>query len=459
MNLQLGTLLVIMALLPVPLAWSQIGAGDAPQSGSADSSQQQSANGPQPTFTHPEQRPPLAMLDELTQHNFLSVGLGATVAWDSNANTFGYQGYSRTLFVVNPSLELRQTRPTVTWWVSANGGLTTSTGQGYYDTSNPSANAGITYNINKHWQLNAYDTYLYTSDPYQQYLVYANTPTYNQPNPAVYVPLTTTQQNSGVLDLTYRIGPHDSLTFTGTESFRRFLHNDAYSNYNLTTWGGSSAYQHVFTARFSAGGAYSYGSLDFGHGQSRSGIQTIEAFANYQLNPHMTIGGWIGPQYTATKNKIPVFCTPYGCFIEVFHNAMWDVAYGGNFGWSGQRNGATVSFSKAVSDGGVGFGIAHVYTVNGNYVRQLNPRWSFLAGGLWGVTNGAASKLTIHQHLNSFTGFVGFTRLITPTLNASMQYLRYYETQKYLYPNSGPKWTDNRIQFTLQYNWGHSLGR
>ena len=40
-----------------------------------------------------------------------------------------------------------------------------------------------------------------------------------------------------------------------------------------------------------------------------------------------------------------------------------------------------------------------------------------------------------------------------------MQYLRYYETQKYLYPNSAPKWTDNRIQFTLQYNWGHSLGR
>ncbi len=460
MNLQLGTLLVVMALLPVPLSWSQVGTGDAPQSGSVDSSQQQSSNGPQPAFTHPEQRPPLALLDELTQHNFLSVGLGASVAWDSNANTFGYQGYSRTLFIVNPSLELRQTRPTLTWYAAANGGLTTSTGQGYYDSSNPTANGGITYNINKHWQINAYDSYLYTSDPYQQYLVYSGTPTYNQPNPTIYVPLTTTQQNSGVLDLTYQIDAHNSLTFTGTESFRRFLHNDTYSAYNLTSWGGTSAYQHLFTARFSAGGAYSFASLDFGHGQSRSGIQTIEAFVNYQLSPHMSVGAWIGPQYTATKNLVPILCTPYGCFIEVFHNKMWDVAYGGNFGWSGQRNAATFSFMKSVSDGGVLLGIVDLYTFNGNYIRQLNPRWSLLLGVLYGNNTGTSTRYK-SQHLDSFTSNIGLTRQLTPTLSASMQYFRYYETQKNLigYGAAAPKWTDNRIQFTLQYNWGHSLGR
>ena len=199
MNLQFGTLPGRTGTVAGAASWSQVGTGDAPQSGSVDSSQQQSSNGPQPAFTHPEQRPPLALLDELTQHNFLSVGLGASVAWDSNANTFGYQGYSRTLFIVNPSLELRQTRPTLTWYAAANGGLTTSTGQGYYDSSNPTANGGITYNINKHWQINAYDNYLYTSDPFQQYLVYSGTPTYNQPNPTIYVPLTTTQRTPGCL--------------------------------------------------------------------------------------------------------------------------------------------------------------------------------------------------------------------------------------------------------------------
>src|SRR5271165_2586165 len=176
MRLQLGPFLVFTALLSAPLAWSQAGSSDAPQSGAAGSSQQQSSDGPQPVFTHPEERPPLALLDEVTQHNFINFGLGASVAWDSNANTFGYQGYSRTLYIVSPSLQLRQTRPTFTWYVGANGGLTESSGPGYYNTSNPAATAGITYQINRHWQLNAFDTYLYTADPFQQYLVYNSTP-------------------------------------------------------------------------------------------------------------------------------------------------------------------------------------------------------------------------------------------------------------------------------------------
>lgn len=457
MKLQLGPFLVVATLLSSPLAWSQIGSSDAPQSASPDS---QASDGPQPTFTHPEQRPPLALLDEVTQHNYLNLGLGASVAWDSNANTFGYQGYSRTLFIVNPSIQLKQTRPTLTWYVSANGGLTTSNGPGYYNTSNPTANAGFTYQINKHWQINAYDTYLYTADPYEQYLVYSGTPTYNQPNPTVYSPLTTTEQNSGVLDLTYQINAHDSLTFTGTESFRRFLHNTTYAAYNLTSWGGTGAYQHVFSSRFSAGGAYSFDALDFGHGQSRSGIQTYEAFANYQLGPHMFVGGWVGPQYTATKNLVPIFCTPYGCFIEVAHNHSWSTAFGGNFGWSGQRNAATFGFTKSISDGGILLGIVDLYTFNGLFTRQLNPRWSVSLGMLYGNNTGTSTRLKA-QHLNSLTSNIGFTRQMTPALSASLQYFRYYETQKNLigYGSAAPKWTDNRIQFTLQYGWGHSLGR
>src|SRR5208283_5247444 len=126
MKLQFGLFPAVLALLWVPLAWSQVGSSDSPQSGSTDSSQQQAADGPQPVFTHPEDRPPLAMLDEVTTHSFINLGLGATVAYDTNAASFSYQHFSQTLGIFNPSLELRQTRPTLTWYVGANGGLTTS---------------------------------------------------------------------------------------------------------------------------------------------------------------------------------------------------------------------------------------------------------------------------------------------------------------------------------------------
>lgn len=457
MKLQFGPFLVTLALLATPLAWSQAGSADSPQSGASDSSQQQPSDGPQPVFTHPEDRPSLAMLDEVTSHSYISFGLGEITAWDSNAAAFSYRGYSQTLFIVSPSLQLKQTRPTLMWYVSAFGGLTASTGSNYYTTSNPSASGGFLYQINRHWQLNVNDNYMYTADPFRQYLVFNSAPTYNQPNPTIYVPLTTTQSNYGNVDLTYQIDAHDSLTFTGTESFRRYLHN-TYSAYNLYSWGGVAVYQHVFSPRFSAGTAYSFTSLDFGHGQSRSGIQEFQGFASYQISPHMVVTGWVGPEYTVTKNLVPVFCTPYGCFIEIAHNRSWDNSFGANFGWSGQRNALTGSFSKSISDGGVLLGIVKLYQFNGNYTRQLTPRWTFNLGTLYGNNAGYSTQFHF-RHLDSFTGNLGLTRQLTPSLSAGVQYIRFYETQKNIIGAAAPKWTDNHIQFTLQYNWGHSLGR
>jgi hypothetical protein len=457
MKLQFGPFLVITALLSAPFAWPQAGSNDSSQNGTAESSPQQAATGPQPVFNHPEQRPPLALLDEVTAQSYINLGLGLTTAWDSNAAAFSYQHYSQTLFIASPSLQLKQTRPTLTWYVGAAGGITTSTIPGYYNSSSPSANAGVLWQINQHWQFSVNDNYMYSFDPFQQYLVFSSAPTYNQPNPTIYVPLTTTEANYGNIDLTYQITAHDSLTFTGTEDFRRYLHN-TYSAYNLYSWGGSGAYQHVFSPRLSAGGAYSFTSLDFGHGQSRSGIQSIQAFASYQLGPHMVVTGWVGPEYTATKNLVPILCTPYGCYIEVAHNSSWQTAFGGNFGWQGQRNAVTVGGSKSVSDGGILLGVVKVYQFNGNFVRQLSPRWSFNLGAMYGNNTGYATQLQL-QHLNSFTANLGFTRQLTPSLSAAMQYLRFWETQKNVIGAAAPKWTDNRLQFTLQYNWGHSLGR
>src|SRR5580704_13846546 len=116
MKRQLGPILVVLALLWVPAAWAQNGSTDATQSGSTDgsqngasdssqngsgqnsssnpnqgggytrpqsiytqndaglpgsandSSQQQAPVGPQATFNHPEQLPPLSLMNEVTSN-------------------------------------------------------------------------------------------------------------------------------------------------------------------------------------------------------------------------------------------------------------------------------------------------------------------------------------------------------------------------------------------------------
>jgi len=464
MSLQFRPFLATLVLLLVPLAKAQTGSSDSSQSGATGSSpQDQSSNGPQPVFSHPENNPPLAFVGEITSHNYIRVGMGASLAYDTNALAFSAQSYSQTQGIFTPSIHLTQTRPKVTWYVSAAGGLTTSNAPGYTTTSNPSLQGGLLYQISQRWQLNVSDTYLYTLDPFQQYTVYGGAPTFNQPNPTTYAPLTRTESNSAFVDLTYQMSAHDSMTFTGTENFTQYT-NSGYTSaplsslYNSYAWGGVAQYQHVFSPRVSAGGSYSYTAVDYGHGQSRSGIQTIQGFATYRFTPHISVAGWVGPEYTATKNLVPIFCSPFGCFIEVFHNASWSNAFGGNVGWSGQRGSVVVSFSKAITNGGYLFGIVQLYQARGSYVRQLTPLWSTNLSALYGDNNGYATRVHA-QHLRSFTAYASLTRQITPALNASVTYAYFNENQRNQIGAAVPNWIDNRFQFSLQYTWGHSLGR
>jgi hypothetical protein len=481
MSLQFGPCLAILLLLSVPLAKAQTGSSDSTQSSSSGSSQSgatdssqsgttesspqdQSSYGPQQVFDHPQDNPRLGFLGEVTSNNYIKLGMGASLAYDTSAFAFSTPAYSQTQGVFSPSIQLTQTRPKVTWNVSAGGALITSNAPGYTTTSNPNLQGSLLYQISERWQLNVSDTYLYTLDPFQQYSVYSGSPTFNQPNPTVYAPLVTTESNSAFIDLTYQMSAHDSLTFTGTQNFTEYVNNYNLSSslfsslYNWYSWGGVAQYRHVFSPRFSAGGSYSYTAVDYGRGQSRSGIQTIQGFATYKINPRISLTGWVGPDYTATKNLVPIFCSPFGCYIEEFHNASWSNAFGGNFGWNGQRDSAVVGFSKAITNGGILYGIVQLYQVRASYIRQINPLWSVNLSGLFGNNNGASTRFHA-QHLHSLTGYASLTRQLTPALSASVTYAYFNENQENLPGATAPKWIDNRFQFSLQYTWGHSLGR
>lgn len=471
MKIQFGSLMVVLAFLLAPLAWSQSGSGgssstgssgttqsgsDTSQTDSGDSSQpQQSSKGPKQVFTHPEQKAPLALLDEVTAPSFIQLGLALGSSWDSNAAGFSANSYSQTLFTVGPSIALQQTRPSVVWDLSYVGGFTYAPHRTYYNSPTNSAAGSIVWQISRQWQLTAYDKYLYTADPFQAYLVNQGTPTFNQPNPTIYIPLETVEQNAGVLNLTYQINARDSLTVTGDESFTRYVHSSVYSPFNEQIWGGLAAYQHVLSARVIVGTAYSFTTIDVGHGTSRSGISMFQGFGSYQLSPHVLVTGWIGPELTNTRN---ILCTPYGCFEEVMHQSAWSTAFGGSFGWRGVRDSVSVNFSKQVTDGGGLLGVVRLYQAGATYLRQLNPRWNFSLGGLYGDNLGI-SAIYYHRHLDSLNGAVTLTRRFNPNWNASVQYMRWYEKQKNLLFAATPKWNDNRVQLTLQYNWGHSLGR
>ena len=484
MKRQLGLSLVVLAVLAVPPAWSQTGS-DQSQSGSTDQSQsgstnqsqsgstdqsqsgstdqsQQSSTGPQVAYTHPEQLPPLAMLNEVTANT--GIRLNLTTGSSTNYNSYGgsSQASWQTLGTIRGGVDITQIRPTLMWDLAYNGGLglsaLSSRGSSNYTSLNQNGHAKFLWQFAKRWQMAVNDTYVYTNDPFEPYLTLDHVPTFNDPNPIFYIPQGVTEANVGSVNLTYQMTQRDSLDFTGGESFQRYFNSPLSAN-NSYMYAAGTNYEHVFSARLSAGGGYSFTALDFGHGLSRSGIQSIAGFASYRLSPNISVSGWVGPENTASKSIVPTFCFPgYGCFgYHAVYQDQWNVAEGATFGWSGARNAFRAGFRHQVSSGGGLLGTVRLYQVTAAYRRPLTQRWNFSAGFSY---NNSLSISQFHPggFLKGLQGTVNLTRSISQSWVASMYYAAVHQTQNYYSPLPATA-TANGVGITLRYSWGHSLGR
>ncbi len=489
MKRQLGPILVVLALMCAPAAWSQSGSTDQSQSGSGDSSQSNSPQGdlpqsgtpdssqsypgssgdtsqdsstlgPQATFNHPEQLPPLNLLNEVEAQTGLRLNFqtGEVADYERGNGTYN-SSYWQNLTNFSGGLHITQIRPDLLWSVGYNGGVTLtalSTNVPGYESLNQNGAASINWLFAKRWQLRAKDNYMYTNDPFEPFLSENIQPTYNNPNPLIYVPQAVVETNFGTADVSYQLGAHDSLDFSGSESFQRFIRG-TYGFQNSYTWGGAGFYEHDFSPRFQAGGGYNFTALDFGHGQSRAGIQMFEGFASYKVNKSLVVTGWLGPELTNTKDEVPILCVPpYGCLYEIQHSSQFNLAEGGTLAWTRSRDGIRLRASHRVTNGGGLLGAATLYQADISYLRMLTPRWRFRIGGAYN-NNVSISPYRADQYLKSFQGAIGFSRKISEAWDANLYYAFIHQSDNYF---GGPaSLTTNGIGITLRYGWGHTLGR
>lgn len=472
---QLGLSLVVFALLSVPPAWSQTGSDQSQngssgqsQNGSTDESQngstdqsQQSSTGPQVAYTHPEQLPPLTLLNEVTANTGIRLNLATGFLTDYNLSGGSSHGYWQTMESLGGGVQIMQIRPTLMWDLHLNGGVSlsslSSAGSSNYSAVSQRAAADILWQFSRHWQLAVHDGYAYTNDPFEPYLTIDRAPTFNDPNPVIYIPQAIVEQNVGSANLTYQMTQHDSLNFTGGESFQRFFNTTLSAN-NSYSYEGGANYQHAFSARLAAGGGYSFTALDFGHGLSRSGIQALITFASYQLTPNMYVTGWAGPENTTTKDIVPTFCFPgLGCFgYHAQYQSQWNVAEGATFGWSGARNALRVGFRHQVSNGGGLLGTVRLYQLTAAYRRLLARRWNLSAG--FSYNDNLSISGSTDRFLKALQGTVNLSRNISPAWDASVYYAAIHQRQNYFSAQTTSLET-NGVGITLRYSWGHSLGR
>src|SRR5215469_6938141 len=421
--------------------------------------------GPKQAYTYPDTTPSLDFLTNSIENSSITLGIGAGFAYDSN----GYPSnshQSRWLFNVAPTVKIQQFLPTFSWHASYAGGL-----QIYNQISGP-ANAnqslfsqafggGFIWQMARHWQLLGNESFLYSADPFASYRTIPGTPTANNPNPVPYVPLTNFTQNRALLTLTHQITKRDTLSFTGTQDLRQTSTYNVLTSvpfYNLISYGGRVNYAHQYSPRLTLGAGYDYNSLDFGHGQQRSGIQTIQFTVDYLIRPNMTITAWIGPQYTMTKTivAIPIPTIPPILYYVTNHDSLWSTAVGGTFGWQSRRNSVRAEVSRSVSDGGGIIATAVVNTVAGSYRRQIAPKWS---GSLGARYLHSTSTLTSARYFHDFYVAVNLDYQLNKSFLMSAIYARVNTTQSNAFVINSGTYNDNRVGVNLSYSWTHPLGR
>lgn len=455
-----------------PSMWTdsaQNGAGDPAQSGSGNGSGggigsgesgQTGSIGPQDTFSHPETLPGLDLFSDVVTHTGIS--FNTIVGGEGqHVSVTGFPGYWQTLTNFGAGVSLVQSRPTYGLLIGYNGGLNLTTGASSYNYTNlnQNANAQITWNFAKRWQMRLKDSYFYSDDPFQPFFTYIANPQPNDPYPVTYFPQAVIEQNQAHLDLTYQLGPHDLLNFTAGENFNRYLRQDISSLYNSVSYSEGAFYQHNFNERLSAGGGYQFAALDFGHGQSRSGVQTYEGFVEYVFNPRISASVWVGPQLTGTKDIVPVFCSPYGCFDEVQHQKSLSVANGGTFDWRlGATDHISVQGSHGVSNAGGLLGAADIYQMTGTYGRQLTRAWILGVGINYNNSDTLSQVTRISQYLKSITGTIGVSRkLFNEAWNINAYYAFIHQTQNYFgVPDTI---STSGLGFSIRYVWSHGIGR
>lgn len=433
--------------------------GSNPSMDSPDNPDDTQTAGPQSTFNHPELLPPLSSITDVTHNTGVAVSLSTGELSNYVLGSHGQQSYWQNIGMWSGGLAFTQIRATslVQLGYSAGVGMSALSLSTYstYTTLNQSGNAKILWNFARHWQMRVKDIYIYTDNPFEPFLTYTSDPTPNQPNPTVYFPQAVIEQNNGSVDISYRLSEHDSISVTGSESLENYIRGTT-GLYNNYTWGGGAFFQHMFNPHFSAGAGYNYSVLDFGHGQSRAGVQMVEGFITYKFNKGLAVSGWVGPEYTQTKDLIPIFCTPYGCLIEEKHSSQWDVAEGGTLSYSKSGNSIRIQTSHRVTDGGGVLGAVNLYQATLAYSRPINRTWGFAAAIMYDNSI-SVSPFRHSQYWDATEGTLNFSRKFGESWNGGV-YLLFINQSQNFYGAPGTTTTAG-LGLTLRYIWGHSLGR
>ncbi len=320
-------------------------------------------------------------LDQSSQiPNMFVLGLATSASYDTNAaNTNNNTPNSE--YTLYPQFGLSLSRPR---WTSL---LTYMPGVSYSSSNLPSYNAvsqmlgaAFQYRATKRLTFSLFNSFVSSSNPFDSLHATSALPqfgTLSTPSSVAWDYLPKTNEQAAVnatYDLSARTkiqvgGAYNYLSYQGGTDGNQLGSAFQQSNSGQFTLG----VFHASSAHFSSGVQYMAQQLDAGHGQVRTGAQTVGYLLQYSPTASLQLSGIIGPQYVDTTFNLPA---GNGAITNLLNErgAGWSWMGGGTVSWTRRRSGLSASLIRQLSSGNQYQGAVRQTLANLQVDQQLSKQ-------------------------------------------------------------------------------------
>ncbi|MDR3411783.1 MAG: hypothetical protein P4L87_12720 [Formivibrio sp.] len=313
--------------------------------------------------------------------NYLSAGFSINTAYDDNVLLGGTaKPVGDVTYSLGSTLKFDQTTPRMHNMFAYNPGFTLYQKTSALNAVNQNALLGFQYRLTPHIAINVQDTFIQSSNVFNQPLLLSGTGVSGGTQPsqaAVIAPFVATLQDSANAQASYQYSAMGMIGAGGTFSKQDYPNSSPSSGLsNSNSSGGSVFLNRRLPGTQYVGATYSYSSMSASLTGMQSGTQvhTLNGFYTIYLQQTLSFSISSGPQYFVTSQS------PFPSL------ASWAPAVTASMGWQRNHTNLAVSYSKTVSGAG---GLLGTFD---STLANASASWRF--GRTWTLGSGASYMIS-----------------------------------------------------------------
>jgi hypothetical protein len=390
----------------------------------------------------------LAFASEVPRTNYLIGGLQFGGAYDSNVAASGTEAASDVSYYVSPNIALKQTRGRLGWDLSYKPGFTFYQHVAARNEADHVFGGNVQYRLSPHVTLTASDSFVRTSNVFNQVSQDpAGGTTSGALNASIVTPVADRISNATEAGVSYQFGLNSMVGASGMTSQLWYPNPSQVPGlYDSSEYMGEAYYTHRFSGRHYLGVKYRFQQLMAHPINTQTNAHSAVLFYTFLINSSLSTSLYGGPQYSENSG---------GGVIPLL---IWTPMLGGALNWHGEHTSLALSASRQVSPGYGLSGASKSTVADAAVRRQLSNR----------LTVGASADYTMDRVLNPAVGTSDGGHVISGTVTLIRQlgqhfgleigYTRLHQTYADI-PAIANTPNRQRVWASVSYQFQRPLGR